>query len=128
MNSSLFTAKNIIVQGITGAHGKFQTKAMLAAGTNIVAGVTPGKAGQSVEGVPVYNTIADVQKDFTIDSSVIFVPAPFVKSAIFEAISTNIPLIVCITEGVPIHDMIQIKKRLAGSNSILVGPIGRAHV
>lgn len=122
VKSNLFSAKNVIVQGITGAHGRFQTKSMLAAGTTIVAGVTPGKAGQTVEGVPVYDSIADIQAEHSVDTSVIFVPAPFAKSAILEAISAHIPLIVCITEGMPIHDMIQIKKRLADSGSILIGP------
>jgi len=122
MKNKLFSAQNVIVQGITGSHGRFQTKAMLDAGTNVVAGTTPGKAGQTVEGVPVYNSIADIQKEHTVDTTVIFVPAPFAKTAILEAITAHIPLIVCITEGVPIHDMIQIKKRLAGSGSTLIGP------
>ncbi|MBC7943434.1 succinate--CoA ligase subunit alpha [Candidatus Saccharibacteria bacterium] len=122
MKSSHFTAKNIIVQGITGSHGRFQTKAMLTAGTTIIAGTTPGKAGQVVEGVPVYDSIADIQKEHVVDTTVIFVPAQFAKSAIIEAITARIPLIVCITEGVPIHDMIQIKKRLENSGSFLIGP------
>ncbi len=122
MIPSLFTAKNVIVQGITGTHGRFQTKAMLDADTNVVAGTTPGKAGQTVEGVPVYDSIADIQKDHTVDTSIIFVPAPFAKSAIIEAVKARVPLIVCITEGIPIHDMIQIRRRLEKSDSILIGP------
>jgi len=122
MTPDLFTAKNVIVQGITGTHGRFQTKAMLTAGTNVVAGTTPGKAGQIVEGVPVYNSIADIQKDHQVDTTIIFVPAPFAKGAIVEAINTHVPLIVCITEGIPIHDMIDIRERLKKSKSVLVGP------
>jgi succinyl-CoA synthetase alpha subunit len=122
MTPSLFTAKNVIVQGITGTHGRFQTKAMLDADTNVVAGTTPGKAGQTVEGVPVYDSIADIQKDHAVDTSIIFVPAPFAKSAIIEAIKARVPLIVCITEGIPIHDMIQIRRRLEKSDSVLIGP------
>jgi len=120
--SSLFEGKNVIVQGITGAHGSFQTKAMLAAGTNIVAGTTPGKAGQQVESVPVYGTVKDIQKDHTIDITVIFVPARFAKGAILEAIAAEIPLIICITEGVPVHDMLIVHKQLEGSKSTLLGP------
>jgi succinyl-CoA synthetase alpha subunit len=122
MKPTLFSAKNVIVQGITGSHGRFQTKTMLTAGTNVVAGTTPGKGGQVGEGVPVYNSIADIQKEHSVDTTVIFVPAPFAKSAILEAITARIPLIVCITEGVPIHDMIEIKRRLKKSDSILIGP------
>lgn len=118
--TNLFEGKNVIVQGITGAHGSFQTKAMLQAGTPIVAGVTPGKAGQTVEGVPVYNTVKDILNP--VDTTVIFVPAPYAKAAILEAIDAETPLIVCITEGIPIHDMLLIKKRLKDSSSRLLGP------
>lgn len=120
--TNLFAGKNVIVQGITGAHGSFQTKAMLAAGTNIVAGTTPGKAGQTVEGVPVYDSIQDIRKDHTVDISVIFVPARFAKGAILEAITAKVSLIVCITEGIPVHDMLDISARLKGSGSTLLGP------
>jgi succinyl-CoA synthetase alpha subunit len=129
---NLFTGKNVIVQGITGAHGSFQTKAMLAAGTRIIAGTTPGKAGEFVENVPVYNAITDIQANLQklvpdedqshIDTTVIFVPARFAKGAILEAINANIPLIVCITEGIPVHDMLAINQRLKTSNSTLLGP------
>lgn len=122
MNRELLMAKNVILQGITGSHGSFQTKAMLEAGTNIIAGTTPGKAGQTVAGVPVYDSIVDIQKDHKVDASIIFVPAPFAKSAIIEAIKAKIPLIVCVTEGVPIHDMIIIRKLLKNSASTLIGP------
>lgn len=119
---NLFLGEHVIVQGITGAHGRFQTKAMLAAGTHIIAGTSPGKAGQFVEKVPVYDSIAAIQKEGPINSSVIFVPAPHAKGAILEAITAKIPLIVCITEGIPLHDMLVIKDRLKNSQSILLGP------
>jgi succinyl-CoA synthetase alpha subunit len=120
--NNLFAGKNVIIQGITGAHGSFQAKAMLAAGTNVVAGTTPGKAGQEVEGVPVYNTIVDVQEIHTVDTSVIFVPAAHAKGAILEAIAARVPLIVCITEGIPVHDMLAVNKALRNSPSTLLGP------
>jgi len=122
MSPDLFIAKNVIVQGITGTHGRFQTKAMLDAGTHVVAGTTPGKAGQTVEGVPVYDSIADIQTDYTVDTTIIFVPAPFAKGAIIEAITAKVPLIICITEGIPIHDMIEVRRCLATSQSVLIGP------
>ena len=119
---NLFTAKNVIIQGITGAHGSFQAKAMLAAGTNVIAGTTPGKAGQTIEGIPVFDTIKDVQKEHSVDTTVIFVPARFAKGAIIEAITANVPLIVCITEGIPVHDMLAINQLLKNSESTLLGP------
>lgn len=122
MNEALFTGKNVIVQGITGSHGSFHTRAMLAAGTNIVAGTTPGKGGQIMESVPVYNSIAEIKTAMQVDISVIFVPAAHAKAAIIEAIDAKIPLIICITEGIPIHDMLYVKQRLAASKSRLIGP------
>ena len=120
--TNLFAEKNVIVQGITGAHGSFQTKAMLEAGTHIIGGTTPGKAGQTIEGVPVYDSIQDIQKNHTIDITVIFVPARFAKGAILEAITAKVPLIVCITEGIPVHDMLEVNARLKDSDSTLLGP------
>jgi succinyl-CoA synthetase alpha subunit len=114
--------KNVIVQGITGSHGAFHTKAMKEYGTHIVAGTSPKKAGEHIEGIPVYASIQDIKKDFSIDASVIFVPAPHAKAAILEAIDTKIPLIVCITERIPVHDMIAIHQKLRHSHSRLVGP------
>ena len=122
MNEALLSGKNVIVQGITGAHGSFHTKAMIAAGTTVVAGTSPGKGGQDIDGIPVYNSIVDVKTDMVVDISVIFVPAAFAKAAIMEAIDAEIPLIVCITEGIPVHDMLQIKQRLGESKSRLIGP------
>lgn len=122
MDSSLFAKTNVIVQGITGAQGMFHTKAMLSYGTKIVAGTSPNKAGQNINGIPIFSTIKNLQKDFEIGASVIFVPAPFAKNAIMEAIDAKIPLIVCITEGIPLHDMLLVKKYLLGKNSVLIGP------
>jgi succinyl-CoA synthetase alpha subunit len=120
--NNLSTVKNVIVQGITGSHGAFHTQAMLAAGTTIVAGTSPNKAGETVHGVPVYSTIADIQQDHTVDCSVIFVPAPHAKGAMLEAIAAHIPLVVCITEGVPIHDMLTVKRRALEAGVTLIGP------
>lgn len=122
MNKSIFTGKHVIVQGITGKNGQFHTRNMVAYGTNVVAGVTPGKGGMDVDGIPVYNSIAEVKKDTPVDASVIFVPAPFAKGAIFEAIEAEITLIVCITEHIPVHDMLLVRQRLNHSKSVLVGP------
>jgi succinyl-CoA synthetase alpha subunit len=122
MNENLLSGKNVIVQGITGAHGSFHTRAMVAAGTHVVAGTSPGKAGQKLDDIPVYDSIVDIQADMAVDTSVIFVPAPHAKAAILEAIDAQVPLIVCITEGIPVHDMLQIKQRLTGSGSRLIGP------
>ena len=122
MDNKLLNGKNVIVQGITGSQGSFHTRAMVAAGTNIVAGTSPNKAGQEFEGIPVYATIADIQKDMHVDATVIFVPAAFAKNAVMEAISADIPLIVCITEGVPIHDMLYIKQQIGKSSSRMIGP------
>ena len=95
---------------------------MVTCGTNIVAGTSPTKAGTTIDGIPVYKTIRDIQNDMQVDASVIFVPAPHAKAAILEAIESCVPLIVCITENIPVHDMLLIKQRLQNSDSILVGP------
>ena len=122
MNRELLVAKNVIVQGITGTHGRFQTRAMVAAGTNVIAGTSPGKSGQTIDNIPVYNSIIDIQKDYVVDTSIIFVPAQFAKIAIIEAITAKVPLIICVTEGIPIHDMLVIRQLLKTSKSVLVGP------
>lgn len=120
MIPQLLTGKNIIVQGMTGSQGSFHTKAMLSAGTNIIAGVTPGKSGQSIYDIPVYDKISDIPGP--IDTSVIFVPAKFAKPAILEAIDAEVPLVIVITENIPIHDMLHIKQHLANSQTRLIGP------
>ena len=122
MNHTIFTGKNVIVQGITGTHGAFHTRNMVKYGTQVVAGTSPTKAGMTVDGIPVYARIADIQADMPVDASVIFVPAPFAKAAILEAITAKVPLIVCITENIPVHDMLTIRQHLQGSGSVLVGP------
>lgn len=122
MNQDILRPRNVIVQGITGAHGSFHARAMAAADTRVVGGVSPGKGGQTVDGVPVFDTIADAKADRMVDASVVFVPAAHAKAAIMEAIDAEIPLIVCITEGIPVHDMLQIRQRLEKSRSRLVGP------
>ena len=122
MTPELLKAQNVLVQGITGTHGAFHTKAMLEAGTSIVAGVSPAKGGHMLGEIPVYNSVADAQAAHTIDASVIFVPAKFAKNAILEAVNAEVPLIVCITEGIPIHDMMQIKQHMVGKRSTLIGP------
>lgn len=122
MNREVLNAKNVIVQGITGSHGSFHTAQMIDAGTNIVAGTSPGKAGLIVAGVPVYNTIADIKKDMPIDATVVFVPAPFAKIALLEAIEAHIPLVVCVTEGIPIHDMLEVMQRAKVAGTTLIGP------
>lgn len=122
MKPTLFTG-NVIVQGITGSHGAFHTHNMLMYGTNIVAGTSPTKAGTKTgDGIPVYASIRDIQADMTVDVSVIFVPAMHAKSAIVEAIDAHVPLIVCITEHIPVHDMLQIRQHLKGKSSRLIGP------
>jgi len=122
MHKEQLAAKNVIVQGITGTHGAFHTKTMIDAGTNIVAGTSPNKAGQSIEGVPVFASIADIQKEYVVDATVVFVPASFAKSALLEAIAAKIPLIVCITEGIPVHDMLVVTKAAKKAHVCLIGP------
>lgn len=122
MTPQLFTGKNVIIQGITGKNGRFHAQNMLNYKTHIVAGTSPNQAVSEVHGVPVFRTISDIKKRFAIDISVIFVPAPYAKAAILEAIQAQIPLIVCITEGVPVHDMLEIKQKLRRSHSVLIGP------
>jgi succinyl-CoA synthetase alpha subunit len=122
VRKELFAAKNVIVQGITGAHGAFHAASMRAAGTAIVAGTSPNKAGHFVDGIPVYATIAAIQKEFTVDATVIFVPAPFAKNALTEAITAGIPLIICITEGIPVHDMLAVKKLADCAGVTIIGP------
>ena len=120
--SSVFAPKSVIVQGITGSHGSFHARAMRDYGTNVVAGTSPNKAGESVDGIPVYRTVRDIQAEHTVDAAVIFVPAAHARGAIFEAIDAHIPLIVCITEGIPVHDMLAIHQKITRSDSLLVGP------
>lgn len=111
-----------IVQGITGKQGRFHTKEMIEYGTNIVAGTSPGKAGETVEGVPVYNSIEEIKKYHPdINASIIFIPAPYVKDAAFEAI-TEVDLVIIITEHIPIHDTMEIVKYAQENNTTVIGP------
>ena len=112
----------VLVQGITGQAGAFHAEKMLEYGTRVVAGVTPKKGGTAVHGVPVFNTVQDAVGATQANATVIFVPAPFCLSAVTEAIEAAVPLIVVITEGIPTLDMVQIRRRLAGSALRLIGP------
>jgi len=112
----------VIVQGFTGTEGTFHAEQMIAYGTNVVGGVTPGKGGQKHLNKPVFNTVTDAVKETGADVSVIFVPPAFAADAIMEAADAGIRVIVCITEGIPTKDMIIVKEYLAGKNSRLVGP------
>jgi succinyl-CoA synthetase alpha subunit len=112
----------VLVQGITGREGSFQTRRCIEYGTKVVAGVTPGRGGQLAEGVPVFNTVRNAVDATGADCSLIFVPAPFAADAMLEAKDAGLPLIVCITEGVPTLDMVMVKRQLRGSASRLVGP------
>lgn len=121
---SIFVNKNtrLLVQGITGKEGQFHTLACKAYGSNVVAGVTPGKGGQDVDGIPVFNTVLSAKKATGADCAMIFVPPPFAADAILEAIDAGIPLVVAITEGIPVLDMMRVKNYLARSSTRLIGP------
>lgn len=112
----------VIVQGITGRQGAFHTEKMLEYGTAIVGGVTPGKAGQKLLGVPVFNTVSDAVRETGANASVIYVPPKFAADSILEAIDAGIEIIVCITEGIPVLDMARVRHYLDGSKSRLIGP------
>lgn len=121
---SVFINKDtkVIVQGITGATALFHTKQMLEYGTQIVAGVTPGKGGTEVEGVPVFNTVSDAVKATGANASVIYVPAPFAADAILEAVDAELDMAICITEHIPVLDMVKVKRYMEGKKTRLVGP------
>ncbi len=112
----------VICQGFTGAQGTFHSEQAIAYGTKMVGGVTPGKGGTTHLGLPVFDTVADAVKETGADASVIYVPAAFAADAILEAIDAHVPLIVCITEGIPVLDMVKVKRVLTGSSSRLIGP------
>jgi succinyl-CoA synthetase alpha subunit len=112
----------VICQGFTGAQGTFHSEQALAYGTNMVGGVTPGKGGSAHLGLPVFDTVAQALEETGADASVIYVPAAFAADAILEAIDAEVPLIVCITEGIPVLDMVRVKRALMGSKSRLIGP------
>jgi succinyl-CoA synthetase alpha subunit len=112
----------VIVQGLTGREGSFHAQQMAEYGTKVVGGVTPGKGGTLHNGVPVFNTVADAVKQTGAEASIIFVPPPFAADAILEAIDSALPLVVCITEGIPVLDMVRVNAVLRVSKSRLIGP------
>jgi succinyl-CoA synthetase alpha subunit len=112
----------LLVQGITGREGTFHTEQMIEYGTKVVGGVTPGKGGSIHIGVPVFNTVSEAARATGANASVIFVPPPFAADAILEAIEAALPLVICITEGVPVLDMVRVAAVLAGSGTRLIGP------
>ncbi|MBY8822477.1 succinate--CoA ligase subunit alpha [Sphingomonas colocasiae] len=121
---SILVNKNtkVITQGMTGATGTFHTEQALAYGTQMVGGVTPGKGGETHIGLPVFDTVAEAVAKTGADASVIYVPPPFAADSILEAIDAEVPLIVTITEGIPVLDMVKVKRALSGSKSRLIGP------
>jgi len=113
----------VVVQGITGSEGTFHSEQMMEYGTNVVAGVTPGKGGETVlDNIPVYNSVKEARENHGANASIIFVPPRFAAGAVIEAIEAGIELIVCISEGIPVRDMVKVKHMLNNSNSRLIGP------
>ena len=121
---SVFVNKNtrLVVQGITGQEGQFHTRSCIAYGTNVVAGVTPGKGGQKMDDVPIFNSVKDARDKTGCNASMILVPPPFAADAILEAADAGIELVVCITEGIPVLDMMKVKNYLAAKPTRLIGP------
>ena len=121
---SVFVNKNtrLVVQGITGQEGQFHTRSCIAYGTNVVAGVTPGKGGQKMDEVPIFNSVKDAREKTGCNASMILVPPPFAADAILEAADAGIELVVCITEGIPVMDMMRVKNYLATKTTRLIGP------
>ncbi|MHB8090478.1 MAG: succinate--CoA ligase subunit alpha [Syntrophales bacterium] len=112
----------IVIQGITGSEGSFHTREAVKMGTRIVAGVTPGKGGAELDGIPVYECVADAVKRHGANVSAIYTPAAFTPDAVFEAIEAGIELIVCMTEGIPVLEMVRVKQALKGSRARMIGP------
>ena len=112
----------LVVQGITGREGAFHTGRMLESGTNVVAGVTPGKGGQNHDGVPVFNTVHEAAEETGANASIIFVPPPFAADAVFESLDSGMKTICCITEGIPVHDMMRVADFIGTKDATLIGP------
>ena len=112
----------VVIQGITGNEGLFHTRQMVEYGTKVVAGVTPGKGGQAIDGIPVFYTVMEAVKKSSANASAIFVPPAFAADAIMEAAESGIPIIVCLTEGIPTLDMVMVRQYLKGKGSKLIGP------
>lgn len=112
----------VVTQGITGATGQLHTRACREYGTQMVAGVTPGRGGTDFEGIPIFDTVEQAVQATGANASVIYVPPPFAADAIMEAVDAGVPLVICITEGIPVLDMVRVKRYLAGRNSRLIGP------
>ncbi len=112
----------VICQGFTGRQGTFHSEQAIAYGTKMVGGTSPGKGGQTHLGLPVFNTVMEAQEQVGVDASVLYVPPPFAADSILEAIDAAVPLIICITEGIPVLDMVKVRRALDGSNSRLIGP------
>jgi succinyl-CoA synthetase alpha subunit len=112
----------VITQGITGSAGQFHTKMCKEYGTQIVGGVTPGKGGENFEGIPIFNTVAEAKLATSCSVSMIFVPAAFAADAIMESVEADLDLVVCITEGIPVLDMVRVKRMMQGSRTRLIGP------
>src|SRR5437667_3597906 len=112
----------LVVQGLTGSQGRFHGLRNRDYGTNVVAGVTPGKGGQDLEGIPVFDTVLEAVRETDANTALIFVPARFAADSIYEAAEAGVALVVCITEGIPVHDMAPVASYLRGSDSLLIGP------
>lgn len=122
MSIFINTQTRVLVQGITGKEGQFHTRQCVEYGSKIVAGVTPGKGGQFMDSIPIFNTVKEARKATAANASMILVPPPFAADAILEATDAGMELVVCITEGIPVMDMLRIKNYLARKNTRLIGP------
>ena len=112
----------LVVQGLTGREGSFHSLRNRDYGTNVVGGVTPGKGGENVDGIPVFNTVAEATKGVSANTAMVFVPPPFAADAIYEAIDAGIGTVICITEGIPAHEMLRIYNYIQSTDSVLIGP------